>query len=89
MLSKKTILNLQEKKKTRFPLSRIKKISQEDENIGKTSSTVPVALSKACELFIEEIINSLKEKKKINSKDIINKLEKYTLFTENDFKEFK
>ncbi|ORD94900.1 transcriptional repressor, partial [Enterospora canceri] len=66
--TKTSLQSLQEMKKTRFPLSRIKKIIQEDEDVGKTSSTVPVALSKVCEVFIEEVATRVKTGKKVSKK---------------------
>lgn len=51
--------DLQRKKKTRFPISRIKKLMQLNEDIGKTTATVPVVLSKAIELFLEELLNKM------------------------------
>ncbi|KAL6121314.1 hypothetical protein NUSPORA_01779 [Nucleospora cyclopteri] len=79
MLNKKEVSELQLKKKTRFPISRIKKIIQRDEDIGKTSSAVPVILSKACELFLMEIVSKSKKSKKITKSDLLEilKEEKY------------
>lgn len=47
---------LQKKKKTRFPISRIKKLMQLNEDVGKTTTTVPVILSRAIELFLAELL---------------------------------
>ncbi|KAI4291602.1 Dr1-associated corepressor [Pancytospora philotis] len=47
---------LQKKKKTRFPLSRIKKLMQLNEEIGKTTATVPVIISRGIELFLSDIV---------------------------------
>lgn len=38
-----------------LPLARIKKIMKLDEEVGMISSEAPVVLSKACEMFIEEL----------------------------------
>jgi len=38
-----------------LPLARIKKIMKLDEDVGMISSEAPVVLSKACEVFIEEL----------------------------------
>ncbi|OQV22918.1 putative Nuclear transcription factor Y subunit gamma [Hypsibius exemplaris] len=38
-----------------LPLARIKKIMKLDEDVGMISSEAPVVLSKACEMFIEEL----------------------------------
>lgn len=42
--------------KSRFPVARIKKIMQADEDVGKVAQVVPVIISKALELFMESII---------------------------------
>lgn len=42
-------------------MARIKKIMQEDEEIGKLSSTVTVMVSKAVELFIKSLLNAALE----------------------------
>lgn len=80
-----TNLNLQEMKRTKFPLSRIKKIIQEDEDIGKTTSTVPVALSKALELFIEDLVKKCQIHKKITKQNVLDVLREYKIFDEADF----
>eukprot|EP00357_Protocruzia_adherens_P023460 CAMPEP_0115000788 /NCGR_PEP_ID=MMETSP0216-20121206/16969_1 /TAXON_ID=223996 /ORGANISM="Protocruzia adherens, Strain Boccale" /LENGTH=188 /DNA_ID=CAMNT_0002365959 /DNA_START=348 /DNA_END=914 /DNA_ORIENTATION=- len=41
----------------KFPLVRIKKIMQSDEEIGKVANTTPVLISKALELFIKDLVN--------------------------------
>ncbi|MDI1489021.1 MAG: hypothetical protein OHK93_008298 [Ramalina farinacea] len=38
--------------KTKFPVARIKRIMQADEDVGKVSQVTPTAVSKALELFI-------------------------------------
>ncbi|KAI9297393.1 histone-fold-containing protein, partial [Neoconidiobolus thromboides FSU 785] len=43
------------KYKTKFPVSRIKKIMQTDEDVGKMTSNTPVVISAALELFIKSI----------------------------------
>jgi hypothetical protein len=60
-LSKETISELQLKKKTKFPLTRIKKIMQQNEDVGKASVTVPVVISKALELLFFELIGKMKK----------------------------
>lgn len=47
------------KRKTRFPMARVKKIMQSNEDIGKVSTSAPVVLSKAAELFIKELVGSI------------------------------
>lgn len=50
---------LQKKKKTRFPISRIKKLIQQNEDVGKTTATVPVILSKCIEQFLTELLSKM------------------------------
>lgn len=75
-LSKETISELQQKKKTKFPLTRIKRIMQQNEDVGKASITVPVVLSKAIELLFAELMAKMKKKaderksKKIVAQDL-------------------
>ncbi|KAM0679665.1 hypothetical protein GINT2_002073 [Glugoides intestinalis] len=82
-LSETTLSELQKKKKTRFPLSRIKKIIQQNEDVGKAAITVPVVLSKAIELFFEQIICKLvqssekRQSKKIQVQDLKSVVEEY------------
>ncbi|XP_042391408.1 dr1-associated corepressor-like [Zingiber officinale] len=40
---------------TRFPASRIKKIMQADEDVGKIAMAVPLLVSKALELFLQDL----------------------------------
>lgn len=42
--------------KSRFPVARIKKIMQADEDVGKVAQVVPVIISKALELFMDSMI---------------------------------
>ncbi len=44
------------RRKTRFPMARIKRIMQSDDDIGKVSTSAPVVLSKAIELFMRELV---------------------------------
>ena len=53
---KESLTELQRKKKTRFPISRIRKLIQQNEDIGKTTATVPVVLSKSIELFLVDLL---------------------------------
>lgn len=41
---------------TRFPASRIKKIMQTDEEIGKVAQAVPIIISRTLELFVESLL---------------------------------
>ncbi|CAH8827208.1 unnamed protein product [Trichobilharzia szidati] len=42
---------------SRFPTTRIKKIMQLDEEIGKLTATVPPVVSRSLELFLEQLLN--------------------------------
>ncbi|CAA93686.1 Transcription regulator complex subunit bur6 [Schizosaccharomyces pombe] len=42
--------------KSRFPVARIKKIMQADQDVGKVAQVTPVIMSKALELFMQSII---------------------------------
>lgn len=46
----------QKKKLTRFPISRLKRIMQLNEDIGKIGASVPVVASKAIEMFLTEMV---------------------------------
>lgn len=43
---------------SKFPVARIKKIMQADEDIGKVAQATPVVISKALELFLADIVNA-------------------------------
>ncbi|KAH9410679.1 hypothetical protein HK407_12g18110 [Ordospora pajunii] len=58
----------QKKKLTRFPISRLKRIMQMNEDIGKIGASVPVVASKAIEMFLSEVVELvLKEAKSKNT----------------------
>ena len=42
--------------KTKFPVARIKRIMQADEDVGKVAQATPTAVSKALELFIISLV---------------------------------
>lgn len=44
-------------KQTKFPVARIKKIMQKDEEVGKVAQATPVVISKALELFLGMIVD--------------------------------
>lgn len=46
------------KRMTRFPVARIKRIMQSNDDIGKVSTSAPVVLSKAIELFMKELLEA-------------------------------
>jgi len=56
---------------TAFPLSRIKKIMQMDEDVGKVAGGTPVGVSKALERFLQDLVDStVKEAQTTGSKKI-------------------
>ncbi|EAS03716.2 histone-like transcription factor and archaeal histone protein (macronuclear) [Tetrahymena thermophila SB210] len=44
------------KNQPKFPIARIKKIVQENQDIGKICKTIPYILSRSLELFLEDIL---------------------------------
>ncbi|KAI6245576.1 DNA polymerase epsilon subunit C [Erysiphe necator] len=48
--------------KTKFPVARIKRIMQADEEVGKVAQVTPVAVSKALELFMIALVTGAAEK---------------------------
>lgn len=42
----------------KFPVARIKKIIQADEEVGKVAASTPVAVCKALEMFIDHILDA-------------------------------
>ncbi|KAF9072426.1 histone-fold-containing protein, partial [Rhodocollybia butyracea] len=43
-------------KQTKFPVARIKKIMQKDDDVGKVAQATPVVISKALELFLALLV---------------------------------
>ncbi|PIA16582.1 histone-fold-containing protein [Coemansia reversa NRRL 1564] len=50
---------MRKKDKTKFPVARIKKIMQMDDEVGKMAQATPVLISKSLELFMESIIDDV------------------------------
>jgi histone H3/H4 len=48
--------------KTKFPVARIKRIMQADEEVGKVASTTPTAVNKALELFMIALVTGAAER---------------------------
>ncbi|WFD26312.1 hypothetical protein MNAN1_001291 [Malassezia nana] len=46
---------------SKFPIARIKRIMQADEDVGKVAQATPVVISKALELFMQEIVERAAE----------------------------
>ncbi|KAI9225237.1 MAG: hypothetical protein DHS80DRAFT_26385 [Piptocephalis tieghemiana] len=55
------------KYKTKFPVARIKKIMQADEDVGKMSQATPVLISKALELFLASLMQATCAEAKVRS----------------------
>ncbi|KAI9675442.1 MAG: DR1-associated protein 1 (negative cofactor 2 alpha) [Caeruleum heppii] len=53
--------------KTKFPVARIKRIMQADEDVGKVAQVTPVAVSKALELFMIDLVSRAAEEGKAKS----------------------
>jgi len=63
-------------KQTKFPVARIKKIMQKDEEVGKVAQATPIVISKALELFLAMIIE---ESSKVTVARGAKKVEAYHL----------
>jgi len=48
--------------KTKFPVARIKRIMQADDDVGKVAQVTPVAVNKALELFMIALVTGAAEK---------------------------
>ena len=48
---------MRKKHETKFPVARIKKIMQLDEEVGKVAVATPILISKALEVFMQELID--------------------------------
>ncbi|VDB84610.1 unnamed protein product [Peniophora sp. CBMAI 1063] len=63
-------------KSTKFPVARIKKIMQKDEDVGKVAQATPVVISKALELFLQMVVS---ESAKVTQSRGSKKIEAYHL----------
>ncbi|KAH7103501.1 histone-fold-containing protein [Auriculariales sp. MPI-PUGE-AT-0066] len=63
-------------KQTKFPVARIKRIMQKDEDVGKVAQATPVVISKALELFLARLV---KETQTVTAERSSKKLEPYHL----------
>ncbi|CAL8580891.1 hypothetical protein XPA_006607 [Xanthoria parietina] len=52
---------------TKFPVARIKRIMQNDEDVGKVAQVAPTAVSKALELFMISVVTKAAEEAKSRS----------------------
>ena len=55
LLSRKSTMK-NKNKQTRFPVARIKKIMQKDDEVGKVAQATPIVISKALELFMADLV---------------------------------
>ncbi|KAI9812666.1 MAG: hypothetical protein M1826_002788 [Phylliscum demangeonii] len=53
--------------KTKFPVARIKRIMQADEDVGKVSQVTPIAVAKALELFMVSLVSRSAEEARASS----------------------
>ncbi|TBU05017.1 hypothetical protein CWI36_0685p0040 [Hamiltosporidium magnivora] len=74
---------IQKKRINKFPAARIKRIMQSDEEIGKVSTSAPIVLGKAIELFMKDIIMSSVEISKKNKSSKITMKELENLISES------
>ena len=63
-------------KQTKFPVARIKKIMQKDEEVGKVAQATPIVISKALELFLGLLVQ---ESSKVTQNRGSKKVEAYHL----------
>ncbi|KAF9025076.1 histone-fold-containing protein [Hymenopellis radicata] len=63
-------------KQTKFPVARIKKIMQKDDEVGKVAQATPIVISKALELFLGLIVE---EAHKVTAARGSKKVEAYHL----------
>jgi len=63
-------------KQTKFPVARIKRIMQKDEEVGKVAQATPVVISKALEMFLAMLVE---ESNKVTAARGSKKVEAYHL----------
>ncbi|KAK7940846.1 DNA polymerase epsilon subunit C [Apiospora aurea] len=72
--------------KTKFPTARIKRIMQADEEVGKVAQQTPIAVGKALELFMVQIVTkSADVAKERNSKRISAQMLKQAIDSNNEW----
>ncbi|KAI9252836.1 histone-fold-containing protein [Phascolomyces articulosus] len=77
---------MKKKYKTKFPVARIKKIMQLDEDVGKVAQATPVLISKALELFMQSLIDqACQETRQRNAKRLSAAHLKKTIETVEQF----
>ncbi|KAI9435163.1 hypothetical protein H4582DRAFT_2080079 [Lactarius indigo] len=68
-------------KTTKFPVARIKKIMQKDEEVGKVAQATPIVISKALELFLQLVVD---EASRVTASRGSKKVEAYHLCETRD-----
>ncbi|KAI8979090.1 histone-fold-containing protein [Mycotypha africana] len=77
---------MKKKYKTKFPVARIKKIMQLDEDVGKVAQATPILISKALELFMQSLIDqACQESRERNAKRLAMAHLKKTIETVEQF----
>ncbi|KAI1378326.1 hypothetical protein F4677DRAFT_391249 [Hypoxylon crocopeplum] len=72
--------------KTKFPTARIKRIMQADEEVGKVAQQTPIAVGKALELFMVQLVRKSAEvAKEKNSKRITAPMLKQAIGSTNEW----
>lgn len=72
--------------KTKFPTARIKRIMQADEEVGKVAQQTPIAVGKALELFMVQLVTKSAEvAKEKNSKRISAQMLKQAVESANEW----
>jgi Dr1-associated corepressor len=72
--------------RTKFPTARIKRIMQADEEVGKVAQQTPIAVGKALELFMVQIVTKSAEvAKEKNSKRITAQMLKQAVGSANEW----
>jgi histone H3/H4 len=72
--------------RTKFPTARIKRIMQADEEVGKVAQQTPIAVGKALELFMVQLVHKSAEvAKEKNSKRISATMLKQAIDSTNEW----
>lgn len=72
--------------RTKFPTARIKRIMQADEEVGKVAQQTPIAVGKALELFMVQLVSKSAEvAKERNSKRISAQMLKQAVESANEW----
>ncbi|CAN6627245.1 negative cofactor 2 complex subunit alpha [Trichomonascus vanleenenianus] len=72
--------------KTRFPVARIKRLMQSDDDIGKVAQATPIVVAKALELFMISLVDASCEQARMrNSKRVTPSHLKQAVMTTEHF----